>query len=345
MNIRQFLTEVGTAEARAFSQLYPIQRPDFLGDKFFPDSKTQNFKFTWTQRSGSDLATGPAPVHALDTEAEIAVRPALEQISAESLFIKEKIDQSEKLRRALRLIDNRSDEVLIESIFNDWATLAANVKLRTELMKTELLAKGTLTIRENNLDQQIDFGVPEASLGVAKNWSAADANIIKDIKDMVKLGRANGLVPNTAIVGADTYEAILANESIVQLVAYQGNALNIYNDQVKLDAIELATGVRLVKCDQTYRVPTKTGFEVRDMIDPATFSLFYAENGKVGDGIWGVTPEEEEYGPWDSKSANQFITLTMWSEPDPVITWSKASGMFLPTLPYALGSVIGKITL
>lgn len=60
----------------------------------------------------------------------------------------------------------------------------------------------------------------------------------------------------------------------------------------------------------------------------------------MASGLWGVTPEEEQLGPWTAKSAEQFVTLTQWTEPDPTAVWSKASGLFVPVLPNPAGLFI-----
>lgn len=67
-------------------------------------------------------------------------------------------------------------------------------------------------------------------------------------------------------------------------------------------------------------------------------------SGKLGTGLWGVTPEELSYGPWTKKSAKQFVTITQWDTPDPVATWTKASGLFVPVLQVPEGMIIATIT-
>lgn len=75
------------------------------------------------------------------------------------------------------------------------------------------------------------------------------------------------------------------------------------------------------------------------------FTMYVAgPSGKLGSGLWGVTPEEMSYGPWTAKSAKQFVTITQWKTPDPVATWTKASGLFVPVLPAPEGMIIATIT-
>lgn len=83
-----------------FSQNYSIAR-NYVGDRLFPDIKTENLEAEYERLSeGMDLPTA-AMVHAFDTEAAIGVRPGFEKVSIEKLLIKEKINQSERLRQLL----------------------------------------------------------------------------------------------------------------------------------------------------------------------------------------------------------------------------------------------------
>ena len=76
-----------------------------------------------------------------------------------------------------------------------------------------------------------------------------------------------------------------------------------------------------------------------------TFALYtVGVNGAIGTGLWGPTPEEESYGQWTAKSAKQFVTITQWATHDPVATWTKAPGLFIPVLPDPKGLLIAKVS-
>ena len=75
------------------------------------------------------------------------------------------------------------------------------------------------------------------------------------------------------------------------------------------------------------------------------FTLYVSTgNGKIGTGLWGVTPEEEKASAFTSLSKKQFITISQWATPDPVAEWTKASGVFIPVIPNPYGIVIGTLT-
>ena len=64
----------------------------------------------------------------------------------------------------------------------------------------------------------------------------------------------------------------------------------------------------------------------------------------LGVGLWGVSPEEAEYGQYSDKSADQYITITKWATPDPVAVWTKATGLFIPVLPDPNGLFVAIVT-
>jgi len=69
-----------------------------------------------------------------------------------------------------------------------------------------------------------------------------------------------------------------------------------------------------------------------------------APDGTIGTGLWGVTPEEDaQGGAFDSKRQQQYITVVTWDTPDPVATWTKASGLFVPVIPNPYGHIIATV--
>lgn len=98
--------------------------------------------------------------------------------------------------------------------------------------------------------------------------------------------------------------------------------------------------------DSLYKYKNAKGKKItKRFFDEDTFTLLsLTSKGTFGAGLWGVTPEEADYGQYTQKSSSQFITLTRWSTPDPVAVWTKASGLFIPVMPDPYGIVIGSIT-
>jgi hypothetical protein len=129
------------------------------------------------------------------------------------------------------------------------------------------------------------------------------------------------------------------------------NGVNAKGTRVTRDAfnnfMEAEFGLTIQVNDGRYQYEGAKGkLTANRYIDANKFiGLATLPNGTMGTGLWGVTPEELAYGPWTAKSQNQYITVSMWQEPDLVATWTKASGLFIPVVPNPKGIYIGTVTM
>lgn len=330
-----------------FSQNFSVTR-NYIGSGLFPDRKTQYVEAEYSRLARNGNLPTIALVHAFDTEAHIGERIPFEHVTAEQLLIKEKINQTESIRRITRGM--RMDNVR-RYVFDDVARMAERVVARVELAKIQALTTGKLTIAENGVsDVNVDYGVPAENF-VTTDWTdTANADIIGDLKTWRKIARDNGSQPNTVITTEAVADLIMANASI-QKAIFGTNGAGILPtlDQVNT-LLRQHVGVTVSVDEDRYAVYGKA----TDGTVSITQARFFPENklvmcttnaaGAIGTGLWGVTPEEEAQGnPYDSRREQQYVTVVQWSAPDPVAVWTKASGVFLPVLPNPYGHVIADV--
>ena len=211
------LRMLSQAEQLDFSQNFLMPRANYLGDAIFPDQKTQNFKAEYLRlAAGAQLPT-MALIHGLDTEAHIASRPALERVTVEKLFIKEKINQTESLRQAL---ENGAfnDSALIAYVYDDWARLAEGVRCRSEAAKMEVLSTGKMTVKENGLNFSVDFGVPNGNTGFDIDVSTPDKNVLAQIEEIVETARDKGFTVSGMVLSGSVLSKMLTNEGISKAI-------------------------------------------------------------------------------------------------------------------------------
>ena len=331
-------------EVIKFSQeLGSICNKNLMGDRLFPDQKTKNLKATYYKLSDGQQIPTMATVHAFDTEAKIGVRPSLEKISVEKLLVKEKINLSEKEQEYLDNGISEADDI-VEAIFNDFGRLALSVKTRVEVAKMELLSSGKITVKENGLNYTIDFGLPIEKQ--TANWSSADADIIGDIQKMVDAAKAKGQIVNKCVTTTPVLMCIAKNKAIQTLI-FSTNGVGTFTDLSRINTL-FATmfGFTIELNDDLYRYDSGKGVLRTAYYIPRNKFILYTSmsNGTAGHGLWGVTPEERQQGIWTEKSSRQFITLTGWSEKDPVVEWFKATGLAVPIMPNRDGHVVADIT-
>lgn len=333
------LTMISDKDRLDFSQNYSIQR-NYVGDVLFPDVKTDNLEAEYERLSeGMELPTA-AMVHAFDTEAAIGVRPSFEKVNVEKLLIKEKINQSERLAQLLKR--GVTESRLVDYVYDDMNRLSNNVKTRTEIAKMEVMSTGKMTIKENGLDMTIPYGVNKTK--DLSGWDNPDHDILSDIEEMAQMASDAGYAVNAVLTSKKMISYMRKNTGIANAINGVNGARIVTKAQVDTMLDELY-GIKTVRVnDASYGVPTadnKGRTAVRFF--PENVFTLYIEGigGKVGSGLWGVTPEEERQGAFTDVNFKQFITISQWETPDPVAEWTKASGVFIPVLPNPFAMVIG----
>lgn len=335
-NVLETITE---EERLNFSQSFDVKRPGILGT-IFPDTKTQYLKAEYYRLMAGQRLPEVAFVHALDTEAEIGSRPGFEKVLTEKLFIKRKINQSERLQQA---IENGvpDDNNLKKFVFDDAANLFEGVVARANVMKGQFLSTGIVKIKENHVDMSIDYGVTSDAKVTLTDWSKPDADIMGDISKMVAIAEDNGYVINKALTSLKMINYMRNNTAMQTAVLGAANK-RLLTKQELTNLLMQEYGFTIDRCDEKYRYrkadgTLKTGRYFKEDV----FTLYEANaNGSFGSGLWGVTPEELEYRQFIQEENRSFVTLSMWATPDPVAVWTKASGMFVPVAPKANGGIV-----
>lgn len=322
-----------------FSQNFDITRPGVL-DTIFPDTKTQYWKAEYYRLMSGQRLPEVAFVHAIDTEAEIGTRPAFEKVLTEKLFIKRKINQSERIQQAIEngVPDN---DALTKFVFDDAANLFEAVVARANVMKGQFLSTGSVKIKENHVDMGIDYGVPTECKVTLSDWSNADADIMGDIQKMVDIAEDNGYVVNKAVTSLKMIN-YMRNNTGMQTAVLGATNKRLLTKQELANLLMQEYGVTIDRCDEKFRYRKANGTLATGRYYKETaFTLYEAEqDGSFGTGLWGATPEELEYRQFITEENRSFVTLSMWATQDPVAVWTKASGMFVPVAPKSNGGIV-----
>lgn len=334
---------VDQRELLDFSQTFGVAR-SYMGSALFQDRKTQYVEAEYYRLCRNGNLPTVALVHAYDTEAHIGSRIPLEKVENEQLLIKEKINQTEELRKLTRGM--RMDNVR-QYVFDDIARTAEKVVTRVEAAKMEALSTGKMTVTENHQHLSIDYHVPTESR-VTSAWGK-DADIIGDVRKWRQIVRDNGYTPTIAIT-TDAVVSRMMNNAAIQKAIFGVNGTGILPTLDQINALMQAqAGITIRTNEDRYGVFDTTGGtttikQKRFWPEDVFVMVTLGTDGTVGTGLWGVTPEEEAQGtPFDSVRQQQFVTVTQWSTPDPVAVWTKASGVFIPVLPNPYGMVIANV--
>lgn len=318
---------------------FQIRRPNDPIDGLFGDEKTDNLVAYWQTIANEYQIPVMAQFHGFDTEARTTYRVPVDTHNIEKGLIKVKLNQSERMRALLR--SGIRDNAMYDYVVRDAATLAEQVVTRTKVAKNELMATGKVTIKENNLELTVDYGVEAGQTAYQLDLSASadvPAQLQKIVDDATDKGvtlsgmltsRANvtKMRSNTAI-----QKAINGNTGVGALV--RTDAFNAY--------LEEEFGIRqIVVNDETYAIETGVDASNRPKRTmkryyPKNKVTFFAVNpaGRVGTGLWGDPPEVDAgaYMTAGGSQVSPYIYISQWMENDPAVLWTKASSLFMPVL-------------
>ena len=320
---------------------FQVNRPNDPIDSLFGDDKTDNITARWQSINDEYQIPVMAQFHGFDTEAQTTFRVPIDNHNIEKGLIKVKINQSERMR-ALTRAGVQNDQ-MYDYVINDGVRLADQVVTRTKVAKNELMATGQVTIKENNLDLTVDYGVPAAHKAFSIDFgAAATSDISSQIQAIIDYATDHGITINGMMTSKKNITKMRKNRDIQ--VAIGGNsAAGALVARSALEAyLEEEFGIsRIVENDLTYGASADIGSDGRPVITqkryfPVDKITFFATNpgGRMGIGLWGNPPEVDagQFMEVSTSGESPYVYISQWMEKDPAVLWTKASGLFMPVL-------------
>ena len=320
---------------------YDVTRPNDPVDRVMGDIKTENILAYWESMAAEYGIPVMAQFHSFDAEAQKTLRRPIDTHNIEKGLIKVKIDQSERLRALIGRGVTRQSE-LEKRVLNDGFNLAEEVFTRTKVAKNEVLYSGKMTIKENNLDLTIDYGVPAANVSKTLDFGAGAAMPVDEqILALVSEARTAG-APITGIYTSGAMLVKLRKDASIQKAINGALMVGQLVRRADLEAYlseEFGINQILVN-DAIYSLPLTMGSNGRPVVHQRRYypedkiSFFHANNGKIGDGLWGDPPEDSasKFMQVEQSEVSPYVYVSQYAENDPAVTWTKASGLFMPVL-------------
>lgn len=323
---------------------YDVTRPNEPADQLFGDVKTENLLAYWETMSSEYNLPVMAQFHAFDTVTQKTMRRPIDAKNIEKGLIKVKIPTTERLQQLLDRGVNSQTE-LEKRVFDDGFTVSEEVFTRSKVAKNEVLATGKMTIKENNLDITIDYGVPQANTQNALDFGAGAAKpLLEQLEDLLEVAVGNGVTLN----GFYTSKAILnkmRRDSSFQK-AVNGYVMDgqILRDSAFRAFLNEELGInRIITNDNQYSLPLTEGTDGRPVTSARRFYpvdklTLFAGDGHIGDGLWGDPPTVRANkfmaGATDAQASQSspYVYVSQYVDKDPVIVWTKAEGLFVPAL-------------
>lgn len=329
MDILKLITDKDRLD---FTENYDY-KTSFVTSPLFPARKTDNMKLEMSRLvEGGDLPV-MAQFHALDTEARIGDRTNYKTIEFEKLFIKEKINQTERISMFLNGV--KDEQKLVNFIYDDMGNLVSRVQTRAELANCQVLSTGKLTINENNYKTVVDYGYQSSHNISLNDWANPSHSIVEDLNALLEQARKDGKVITRALTSSKVVSYLVANEEIKGFFEKSGQLVT--RNRV-LQWVYENFGIAFATNDDVYKLSAND--KTTHRFYPENKITFFNGTGALGAGLYGVTPEELELTETMSRG---MVVITQWKTSDPVATWTKASAMYLPVISDIDGIYIGTI--
>lgn len=338
---------------------FVVNRPDANPvDTLFGDVRTDNLVAYWESVAAEYQVPLMAQFHAFDTEAQKTFRIPVDTHNIEKGLIKVKIDTSERMRAWLR--SGVKNESMYDYVVNDGIRLAEQVITRTKVAKNELMATGQVTIKENNLNLIVDYGVPAAQKNLTIDFGAgASAPVDVQLETLVQNARDAGVVLNGLMTSRAMLTKFRKNAALQKAINGSTNDSLIAGAALRAFFAEEYGISNIVINDVTYGVADGVDANGRPKVKaeryfPANGLTFYGTpNGgaKLGDGLWGDPPEADSAeiakSTAETSEESPYVYIDQWFEDDPKVLWTKASALNMPILynPNSLWIASGADTL
>ena len=314
---------------------FNVTRPNDPIDVLVGDEKTDNIVAKWNSIASEYQIPMMAQFHGFDTESLTTFRTPVDTHNIEKGLIKVKINQSERMRTLLR--SGVQNDAMYEYVINDGVRLADQVFTRSKVAKNEMLATGKVTIKENNLDLTVDYGVPAAQLAFSIDVAGDIASQLDTIETYAS---GVGMTINGMLTSKKVLSQMRKNEYLQKSIlgnAAAGTMLKM--SQLEGFLTEEFDITRIITNDLTYGASHTIGADGRPVISqkryfPEDKITFFAANpnGRLGVGLWGDAPEIDDFELQLGSGQVPYVIVSQWFEKDPHVLWTKASGLFMPVL-------------
>lgn len=322
---------------------FAVTRQNDPVDTILGDEKTDNLVARWESIASQYQIPMMAQFHGFDTESRKTFRVPVDHRNIEKGLIKVKINQSERLRALIRN-GVQGDTALYDYVMNDGIRLADQVFTRSKVAKNELLATGKITIKENDLDLTVDYGVPAGQTSLTLDFGTGAAkDIPAQLQDIIDAALAVGVTITGMYCGKATLSKLRQNLAIQTAVNGNIGAGVLVSNVALQNYLNDEFGInQILTNDLTYGASATFGADGRPVVStkryyPADKVTFFGTVGsaRLGTGLWGDPPEVDAGRFFDVSTAGSvspYVYIMQWMETDPTVLWTKASALFMPVL-------------
>jgi hypothetical protein len=234
----------------------------------------------------------------------------------------------------MRALERGTNDPIISAIFDDAERMVRSVQARIELARGDLINDGKVTINENGLVMEADFGRSASATKTAANlWTdTTNGKPLTDLltwqEDYVNL---NGVAPEVIVMSRSRLQNFALNAEMRAYAAIGGTTPNRINMETVV-AILAAEGLPAI---QIYDTSVRVNGVATRVLPANKIFLMPPATEPVGHTFYGVTAEAIELrqrGLITAEAMPGVCAIVLKNE-NPVQTFTLGTAIALPVTP------------
>lgn len=301
--------------------------------QWLPSRLVPDLEYRYNKGTGGLIPAGQ--FRSYDAESPIAKRKGVERKSGSLPPLSEKIRLGEYDR--LRIQAN-PDQNIRDQILADAVLLAKKLEARAEIARADALVNGSVTISENGVVANVDFGRAGGNQVVPGTlWSVtASADIVGDLSTWVQYYvDVNGEAPGAIVTSTRARGFMLRNAAIRAFAGNLAGNPTIVSSDVLASILSAHDLPPMYTYDAKYENASGAGTRFVPDTDvlllPAPVGPDNWEGTQLGATFWGNTAEslEPNYGLSGDEPG---IVVGNYKVENPLGLWTNAAAISLPVL-------------
>lgn len=311
----------------------------FQFESMFPYKRIKGLKFSFIKGAhGTPVALVSA---GFNTNVLYRDRIGFEELTGSMPFFKEAYNIDEETRQELNSVKDEYTDILLSRIFDDTDNLLTSAEVTAERMRAQLVGTGTISIVENGVDKQYDYGFDTSKqykdLTATGYWSVKDVKPLASLQEQIEAYYTkNNEYPTNMILSQKVFNLLRKDSEVLAYFKSLSNPILYPNATQIQNYVESLFDIKLTITTQKYIPARKTSANETPFYPEDRITLTSTTN--LGNTLYGTTPEESDLmsGRTQADSCSttaKGVAVTTWTTVDPVNVSVKVSEICLPTCP------------
>lgn len=317
-----------TNYARAFDN--EVLRNQFALERYLPNEQLEDLEYRVATGEFRDVDV--AEYRAFDTQARMTGRQGFGEIRGAIPPLGRGIPLGEEHLHKLRQVQGGERSGLVRQIYADVERMVRSVQGRVELARGQLLTTGKVTINENGVQLEADFGLSGThNVDAAVSHYDPAADVIGDLLAWQEVYVDDtGIAPAEFLCSTRYINALLRNTGVMTHLGVEGIVQRVTVEGLTEVLANYALPVPVIYDTKVRVNGTHTRVIAEDLL------VFLPPQGEqLGRTFYGITAEAIELagrGLIETTAMPGIVALAVKNE-QPVQTFTYAHAIALPVLP------------